>query len=135
MVYLTRRASFSAAHRLFNPDFTDEENQSIYDKCNNPNWHGHNYVLEITIKGKVNPKTGYVVDLKNLKKIINEEIIDKVDHKNLNLDVEFLQGTIPTLENLVVAFWDLLKPKITEGELYKIKLYETENNFIEYFGE
>lgn len=135
MVYLTRKVNFSAAHRLFNPDFTDEENERIYDKCNNPNWHGHNYTLEVTIKGEINPRTGYVTDLKNLKKIINDEIINKVDHKNLNLDVDFLQGVIPTLENLVVAFWNILKPKIIEGELFKIKLYETENNFIEYFGE
>lgn len=135
MVYLTRKTSFSAAHRLFNPDFTDEENERIYDKCSNPNWHGHNYVLEVTIKGKVNPKTGYVIDVKNLKKIINDEIISKVDHKNLNLDVDFLRDTIPTLENLVVAFWNVLKSKIIHGELFKIKLYETENNYIEYFGE
>lgn len=135
MLYLTRKFSFSAAHRLFNPIFSDEKNEKIYDKCNNPNWHGHNYVLEVTIKGKVDPRTGYVIDLKNLKKIINDEIINKVDHKNLNLDVDFLQGVIPTLENLVVAFWNVLKPKITDGELFKIKLYETEYNCIEYFGE
>lgn len=135
MLYLTRKFSFSAAHRLFNPNFSDEENERIYDKCNNPNWHGHNYVLEVTIKGKVDPRTGYVIDLKNLKKIINDEIINKVDHKNLNLDVDFLQGVIPTLENLVVAFWNFLKPRIMDGELFKIKLYETDNNYIEYFGE
>lgn len=135
MLYITKRITFSAAHRLFNPELSDEENEKIYDKCNNPNWHGHNYVLEITIKGIINPKTGYVIDLKTLKEIVYREIIDKVDHKNLNLDVDFLRGVIPTLENLVVAFWNVLKPKIPSGELYKIKLHESENNYIEYFGE
>lgn len=135
MVYLTRKESFSAAHRLFNPELSDEENKRLYDKCNNPNWHGHNYVLEVTIKGKIDPKTGYVVDLKMLKKIINEAIIEKVDHKNLNLDVDFLSGVIPTLENLAVAFWNQLYSRLPNGELYKIRLYETEKNFIEYFGE
>lgn len=135
MVYLTRKESFSAAHRLFNPELSDEENKRLYDKCNNPNWHGHNYVLEVTIKGKIDPKTGYVVDLKMLKKIINEAIIEKVDHKNLNLDVDFLSGVIPTLENLAVAFWNQLYSRLPNGELYKIRLYETEKNFIDYFGE
>ncbi|MCX7879722.1 MAG: 6-carboxytetrahydropterin synthase [Ignavibacteria bacterium] len=135
MVFITRRASFSAAHRLFNPEFTDEQNERIFDKCNNPNWHGHNYILEVTICGHPNPATGYLTDLKDLKKIINENIIEKVDHKNLNTEVDFLRGIIPTVENLAIMFWRQLEDKIPNGKLFKIKIYETENNFVEYFGE
>ncbi len=135
MIYITRREVFSAAHRLYNPKFSDEENERIYDKCNNPNWHGHNYVLEITVCGIPDANTGYLIDLKELKRIIKETIISKVDHKNLNLDVDFLRDVIPTLENLAIAFWKELEPKITSCRLYKIKLYETENNVVEYFGE
>lgn len=135
MIYITRREVFSAAHRLYNPKFSDEENERIYDKCNNPNWHGHNYVLEITVCGIPDANTGYLIDLKELKRIIKETIISKVDHKNLNLDVDFLRDVIPTLENLAIAFWKELEPKITSCSLYKIKLYETENNVVEYFGE
>lgn len=135
MVYVTRREVFSAAHRLFNPDFSDEENDRIYDKCNNTFGHGHNYILEVTISGKINPATGYVIDLKKLKKIIKENIINFLDHKHLNYEVEFLKGTIPTSENLTVAIWNILKNKIDEGNLFSIKLYETENNYFEYRGE
>lgn len=135
MVYLTKRITFSAAHRLYNPNFSAEKNASVFDKCNNPNWHGHNYTLEVTICGTPDIETGYLIDLKKLKTIIKENIIDKVDHKNLNLDVDFLRGIIPTVENLAVAFWNELKDKIPQGKLYKIKIFETENNFIEYYGE
>ncbi len=135
MVYLTKRVTFSAAHRLYNPKFSAEENANIFDKCNNPNWHGHNYTLEVTICGVPDPETGYLIDLKKLKAIIRENIIDKVDHKNLNLDVDFLRGIIPTVENLAVAFWKELENKIPQGKLHKIKIFETENNFIEYYGE
>lgn len=135
MVYVTRREVFSAAHRLFNPDFSDEENDRIYDKCNNTFGHGHNYILEVTVSGKINPATGYVIDLKKLKKIIKENIINFLDHKHLNYEVEFLKGTIPTSENLTVAIWNILKNKIDEGNLFSIKLYETENNYFEYRGE
>ncbi len=134
MIYITRREVFSAAHRLYNPTFSDEENDKIYDKCNNPNWHGHNYVLEVTVCGIPDPNTGYLIDLKQLKKIIRENIISKVDHKNLNLDVDFLRGIIPTVENLAVAFWRQLEDKLINCKLYKIKIYETENNVVEYFG-
>jgi 6-pyruvoyltetrahydropterin/6-carboxytetrahydropterin synthase len=135
MVYITRRESFSSAHRLHNPELSDEENLAIYGKCNNLNGHGHNYVLEVVVAGRIDRKTGYVFDLKKLKEIIRENIIAKVDHKNLDLDVDFLKGIISTTENLAVAFWNELEGKIPSGSLYSVKLYETENNYIEYKGE
>lgn len=135
MVYITRKASFSAAHRLFNPELTENENCEIYDKCNNYWGHGHNYTLEVTVCGTPNPKTGYLIDLKILKKIINEEIIEKVDHKHLNIDVEMFKGIITSLENIVAVFWQNLEKKIPNGKLFKIKIFETDNNWIEYFGE
>jgi len=135
MIYVTRREVFSASHRLFNPSLTDEENNSLFGKCNNPNGHGHNYILEVTIRGEVDAKTGYLIDLKLLKQIITENIINKVDHKNLNLDVNFLAGKIPTAENIAIAIWEELENKISTGKLYSVKLRETENNFIEYKGK
>ena len=135
MVYVTRREVFSASHRLYNPDLSDVENEQIYDKCNNPNGHGHNYVLEVVVAGDVDPKTGYVIDLKLLKRIMLENVISKLDHKNLNLDVDFLQGVIPTSENIAKGIWEELKDKLPSGKLFAIKLYETENNYIEYRGE
>ena len=135
MLYLTKQVSFSAAHRLFNPEYSFEKNDEIYDKCNNFYGHGHNYILEVTVAGIPNPNTGYVIDLKKLKKILNEEIIEKVDHKHLNFDVDFLKGIIPTVENLAVIFWKILENKITDGKLYKIKLYETPQSFVEYYGD
>ncbi|MCX6135253.1 MAG: 6-carboxytetrahydropterin synthase [Ignavibacteriales bacterium] len=135
MVYVTRRAVFSASHRLYNPQLTEAENDRIYDKCSNKNGHGHNYVVEVTVAGKPRPETGYVIDLKKLKEIVGREIIDKVDHKHLNLDVEFMRGVIPTAENIAKAFWIVLYPKIPEGTLYSIRLHETENNVVEYRGE
>ncbi len=135
MIYVTRKIEFSAAHRLFNPNFTDEQNESVFDKCNNPSGHGHNYVLEVTVAGLPHPGTGYVIDLKKLKQIIKDNIYVYVDHKHLNHDVPFLKGIIPSAENIAVVFWRILEGKITEGKLYKIKLYESDNNFVEYFGE
>lgn len=134
MVYVTRKIEFSAAHRLFNPTFTDEHNEKVFDKCNNPLGHGHNYVLEVTVAGIPHPETGYVIDLKKLKHIIKENLYEYVDHKHLNYDVPFLKGIIPSAENLAVVFWRILDDKITEGKLYKIKLFESDNNFVEYFG-
>jgi len=134
MLYITKITNFSASHRLFNPNLSDEENEKLFDKCNNKNGHGHNYKLEITICGEVNPVSGYVIDLKLLKNIIEEEIIEKVDHTNLNLDVDFLKGTIPSVENLAIAFWKVLENKLPSGKLYKIKLFETENSYVEYYG-
>ena len=135
MVYLTRRAHFSASHRLFNPAWSDERNQQIFGKCNNPNGHGHNYEIEVTVTGDPPKDTGMVIDLKKLADIIEEELIDRVDHKHMNLDVDFMKGTIPTAENMAIAFWELLKSKIHEGTLYSIKVYESTNNFVEYRGE
>lgn len=135
MTYVTKRVSFSAAHRLYNPNFSDEKNEEIFGLCNNKMGHGHNYDLEVTVRGNVQKETGMVIDLNKLKKILIREIVEKVDHKHLNYDVPFLKGVIPTAENLAVKFWDILKDKIDEGELYEIKLYESRNNFVIYRAE
>ncbi len=135
MVYVTRREVFSASHRLTNPELSDEENDTIYDKCNYQYGHGHNYILEVIVAGEVNPKTGYVIDLKKLKRIVREKVISKVDHRHFNFDVEFMNGKIPTVENIAIGIWKLLENEINEGELYSVKLYETENNYVEYKGE
>ena len=135
MIYLTRRETFAAAHRLFKPGLSDEENFELFGKCSSPNWHGHNYTLEVVVAGKVNPETGFVLDLKKLKEIILEHVISKVDHKNLNIDTGFMKGLNPTSENIVVAIWNQLKDKIPAGKLFAVKLYETENNYFEYRGE
>ncbi len=134
MMYVTRKAHFSAAHRLFNPFFSEEKNIEVYDKCANANGHGHNYYLEITVAGEPDPQTGYIIDLKKLKKIIEDYFISKVDHKHLNYDVEFLKGVVPTAENIAVACWNQLVAQIHEGHLYSVKLFETQNNFVEYKG-
>jgi 6-pyruvoyltetrahydropterin/6-carboxytetrahydropterin synthase len=135
MVYVTRRERFSAAHRLFNPELSDEENFRLYGLCSNPNWHGHNYVLEVVVSGEINPETGYLIDLKILKDIIRKHIISKVDHKNLNLETDFMKGIIPSAENITAAVWNELVNKIPAGKLYSVKLFETENNYFEYRGE
>ena len=135
MIYVTRRATFNAAHRVFNTNLTDEENFKIFGKCSNPNWHGHNYVLEVVVAGEVNPETGYVIDLKVLKGIMQREIIEKVDHKNLNLEVDFMKGIQPSAENITIQIWKQLENKIPSGKLYSVKLYETENNYFEYRGK
>lgn len=135
MLYVTRREVFSAAHRLHNEELSDKENEIIFDKCNNYYGHGHNYVLEVVVAGEVNPKTGYVIDLKLLKRIIKDNVINYLDHKHLNFDVEFMKGINPTAENIAIAIWKQLENKITEGKLYSVKLYETENNYVEYKGE
>lgn len=135
MVYVTRRAQFSAAHRLYNPAFSDEKNEEVFDKCNNPKGHGHNYMIEVTVAGIPDPETGYVIDLKKLARMMDEYIVDKVDHKHLNFDVPELRGIIPTAENIALVFWALLEPHIQEGRLHSIKVYESDNNFVEYRGE
>lgn len=135
MVYVTRKAHFSASHRLFNPAWSDEKNAAVFGKCNNPNGHGHNYDLEVTVAGPSPADTGMVIDLKKLADILDTEIVERVDHKHVNLDVDFLRGIIPTAENMAIAFWKILAPKITEGRLYSIRLYESVNNFVEYRGE
>ena len=136
MIYLTRRERFSAAHRMYIPEWTDEENQKVFGKCSNRNWHGHNYVLYITVKGEQSANKCFVINLDILKKIIKEKVIDMVDHKNLNLDVDFMKGLMTTTENLAIAIWNELKsPVEKEGaELYCVKIEETENNSIEYYG-
>ncbi len=134
MIYITRRLEFCASHRLYNPEFSDEKNEATFGLCNNPNGHGHNYVLEVTVKGEVAPETGMVLDLKALKKLINEEVVSKVDHKNLNVDVDFLEGVIPTAENIAIHIWNILEPKIESGTLHEVKLFESERNFVVYHG-
>jgi len=135
MVYVTRREHFSAAHRLFNPAFTDKQNEEVFGQCNNPSGHGHNYVIEVTIAGEPDPQTGMVIDLKKLGDIIKAEIISHVDHKHLNYDVHFLKGIIPTAENLAKVFWNILASKIVEGKLRSVKVFESDQNFAEYRGE
>jgi 6-pyruvoyltetrahydropterin/6-carboxytetrahydropterin synthase len=135
MVYLTRRTSFSASHRLWSEYLSDEENLALYEKCANPNGHGHNYVLEVTVRGIPHPQTGMVLNLTELKDIINKQVVDWVDHKHLNHDVPWLEGSIPTTEVLVVKFWERLERAFPRGLLYEVKLFETENNSASYRGE
>jgi 6-pyruvoyltetrahydropterin/6-carboxytetrahydropterin synthase len=125
---VTVRTHFSAAHRLYRSDWSDEKNAEVFGACANPNGHGHNYDLEVTVEGPVDPETGMITDMKALKSLIAGEILRQVDHKHLNLDVPFLTQTIPTAENLAVAFWNLLEPKIPSGRLHEIRLQETERN-------
>jgi 6-pyruvoyltetrahydropterin/6-carboxytetrahydropterin synthase len=136
MISITRRERFSAAHRMYREDWTDEENLRVFGKCSNPNWHGHDYVLHVTVKGEISEEIGYFMNINTLKEIIKEKIIDKVDHKNLNLEVSFMDGRIATSENLAISIWNELKPVIEkEGAvLHCIKIGETENNTIEYYG-
>ncbi len=132
---VTARLTFSAAHRLHNPKFDAEWNRRTYDKCDNPGGHGHNYVMQVSVKGTIDPETGMVIDLKRLKEIMHERVIDRVDHTNLNEDVDFLRGTIPTAENLARCFWQQLAPSIDHGALFEISLQETEKNSVVYRGE
>lgn len=135
-VYITRRETFNAAHKLWQPSWSDEKNNEVFGRCANKNWHGHNFVLFVTVCGDPDPETGFVMNLKDLSTLIRREVIDHLDHKNLNLDVPFLTGIMASTENLAIAIWNILSPKI-EGfgaELEKIKLVETENNFVEYYG-
>jgi 6-pyruvoyltetrahydropterin/6-carboxytetrahydropterin synthase len=136
MLFLTRRERFSAAHRMFRPEWSDEENSRTFGKCSNPNWHGHNYILFVTVRGDIRKESGFVININTLKNIIKEKIIDKVDHKNLNLDVDFMKGKIATTENLAIAIWNELKPAVEkEGALlHRVRIEETENNTIDYYG-
>ena len=136
MIYITRKENFNAAHKLARADWDDKKNAEVFGKCSNPNWHGHNYMLYVTVKGEINPETGFLVDLKWLKKIINELVINKLDHKNINLDVAFMSGKMASTENLAIGIWDQLLASINESDakLHSVKVYETENNFVEYFG-
>tara|TARA_B100000886_G_scaffold337314_1_gene297772 strand:+ start:3045 stop:3461 length:417 start_codon:yes stop_codon:yes gene_type:complete len=135
-VRVIRRERFNAAHRLFNPEWSDYKNEEVFGKCANKNWHGHNYTLFVTVEGTVDPETGYVIDLKVLSDIIKKRIVDKMDHKNLNLEVDFMKDTITTAENIAIKIYEQLESDIqaTCNNLYSVKLYETENNFVEYYG-
>jgi len=137
MVYITRRERFSAAHKLSKSEWSEEKNLEVFGKCSNPNWHGHNYVLHVTVKGKPEPSTGFVVDLSALGDLIKTHVIQKVDHKNMNIDVDFMKDQMTSTENIAIAIWNqLVKPVADLGaELHCVKLQETENNYVEYFGE
>ncbi len=135
-IYITRRETFNAAHKLRRDDWSDEENEKVFGKCSNQNWHGHNFELFVTVKGIPSKDTGFVINLKELGDILKNGVIDKIDHKNINLDVDFMSGKMSSTENLVIGIWEQIEKDILNlgGELAKIKLVETENNFVEYFG-
>jgi len=139
MVYVCRKEHFNAAHKLWNPKWSEEKNKEVFGPCSNVNWHGHNFELIVTVKGVPDPETGFVVDLKQLSNVIKTLVIDKVDHKNLNMDVDFMLGKMASCENLVMEFWKILEPAVNaivpQGRLHKLTLYETPRNFVEYFGE
>ena len=136
MVYLTRLEHFNAAHRLYNPEWSYEKNEEVFGVCANENWHGHNYELYVTIKGEASSDTGFLMDVKKLSTIIKENVIEKVDHRNLNVDVEFMKGKMCSTENLAVEIWNELKPHLpADVQLHCIKLYETPRIYVEYFGE
>lgn len=139
MIYVTRKEHFNAAHRLFNPAWSEEKNQEVFGPCANNNWHGHNFELIVTVKGRPDTETGFVIDLKVLGNLVKEMIVDKVDHKNLNLDVDFMQGKMASCEIFVTEIWNILAPAIAEAapnaQLHYIKLVETPKNFVEYYGE
>ena len=132
---VTRRLMFNAAHRVHNPTLSDEENARLFGKCNNPNWHGHNSTLDVSVQGPIDARTGYVMDLGALKQLVEERVVNKIDHKNFNLDVDFMRGVIPTSENIIVAIWRELEPAIRPSRLTRLVLWETTNNYVEYSGE
>ena len=135
MVYLTRKAEFAASHYYHNPDLTPEENQRIFGKCNNPNGHGNNYTLEVTVKGEVDPRSGFVVDLKQLKEVLNREVLDAMDHRFLNKEVPEFSTRIPTTENLAIAIWQRLISKLNKARLHRVRVYETPDLFVDFYGE
>lgn len=136
MIYITRKEHFNAAHKLFNPAWSEEKNNATFGKCANKNWHGHNYNLYVTVKGDINPDTGFVVNLKDLSTLIRTDVTEVLDHKNLNMDVKGMP-IMPSTENVAIFIWNILAPKIKEmgADLHGIKLYETDSNYVEYFGE
>ena len=133
-VTVTRRLRFNAAHRVHNPALSDQENDALFGKCNSPNWHGHNYILDVSVTGGIADKTGYVLDLGLVRDIVAREVLEKVDHRNFNVDVDFMRGIIPTSENIVVAFWDVIEPALRPATLTRLVLWETDNNYVEYSG-
>jgi len=136
MIYITRRETFNAAHRLFRPEWDDEKNLQVFGKCSNPNWHGHNYVLYVTVKGEVDPQTGFLINLKDLSKILREKVTEKLDHKNMNLEVDFMKGRITSTENLAIGIWQQIEEPLRQlgATLHCVKVFETEKNSAEYYG-
>ncbi|MFQ5894961.1 MAG: 6-carboxytetrahydropterin synthase [Nitrospinota bacterium] len=135
MLYLTRREEFCASHRLFSPDLSPEENDLLFGKCNNPHGHGHNYLVEVTVRGEVEGRTGMAFNLTTLKELMRREVVEQLDHKNLNMDVDFLRGLNPTAENLCTAVWRRLEPHLGAGRLHRVRIYENERNWVDYYGE
>jgi 6-pyruvoyltetrahydropterin/6-carboxytetrahydropterin synthase len=135
LVYLTRKAEFSASHYYHNPEFTSEENRRIFSKCNNPHGHGHNYTLEVTVRGNIDQRSGFVVDLKQLKEVMQREVLDAMDHRFLNKEVPEFANRIPTTENLAIAIWQRLEPKLKKVELHRVRVYETPDLFVDFYGE
>ncbi len=137
MIYLTRKEHFNAAHKLYNPDWSKEKNEEVFGKCANANWHGHNFNIYVTVKGTPHPETGFVMDLKELSRLIKLHVVEELDHKNINMDVPWMKGLMASTENIAIEVWKRLSPEIEKHncKLHSIKLYETENNFVEYFGE
>jgi 6-pyruvoyltetrahydropterin/6-carboxytetrahydropterin synthase len=139
MLYVSRKEHFNAAHKLYNPSWSKERNTEVFGPCANENWHGHNFELIVTIKGTPDPQTGFVVDLKKLSTLIRREVVEKLDHKNLNVDVDFMRDKLASCENLVAEIWKILNPQISSltayGKLHCLRLYETPRNYVEYFGE
>ena len=139
MVYVSRKEHFNAAHKLYNPEWSREKNIEVFGPCANENWHGHNFELVVTIKGRPDPETGFVVDLKKLSTLIKDEVVEKLDHKNLNIDVDFMQGKLASCEVLIIEIWKILDAKLSSitrfGKMHGIRLYETPRNYVEYFGE
>ena len=139
MLYVSRKEHFNAAHKLYNPNWSKEKNVEVFGPCANENWHGHNFELIVTVKGQPDPETGFVVDLKKLSVMIRSEVVEKLDHKNLNLDVDFMQDKLASCENLIIEIWRILNehlPSITSmGKLHSLRLYETPRNYVDYFGE
>jgi len=134
-VYLTRKCEFSAAHHYHNPEFSEEENHRIFGKCNNANGHGHNYTLEVTVKGKVNPETGFVINLVDLKEILNREVMDVFDHRHLNKEVPEFAKQIPTTENIAIVIWNRISTKLQDAEMHRVRVYEMPDLFVDYYGE
>jgi 6-pyruvoyltetrahydropterin/6-carboxytetrahydropterin synthase len=139
MIYVSRKEHFNAAHKLYNPLWSAEKNKEVFGPCANENWHGHNFELITTVAGNPDPETGFVIDLKKLSTLIRSEVIDKLDHKNLNLDVDFMKDKMASTENITIEIWKILEPKIAQiskyGKLHSLRLYETPRNFVDYFGE
>ncbi len=134
MIYITRKEHFNAAHRLYREEWSEEKNFAVFGRCANPNFHGHNFTLYVTVRGTPSDETGFVTDLKKLSELIKDVIVEKLDHRNLNMDVDFMKGTVPSIENLAKGIWQELLPHIKDCELHAVKLHETENQYVEYFG-